>query len=377
MILIGRINSKEVRYLANTGEFVILNTLSAAIVEAFEAGASQVEVSEALSTSGIDSASVEIQRLWELFTDGQVISRESPNEPEQYKFSVLPDELDCPYCLEINCGTVAVILRADALARIALFCYFERYFTTSMPDYPLPLSGTITFRQKDEDLFELCVFSEGRLVQRTHGTVTSCFVEASRSLSELACNYSKHLAVLHAATLIRGQQTVILVNPSGSGKTTLAWLMTKAGFEMVHDDCLPVNYTGNIAQMLTPSTLKPGSWKVLQDSGIQLQEDIFPRLQTFVRYHPISTCKEQLTGTNRHFLFVQFDPDINSRLTEIDALTAFTRVVSEECVVREQKADNLRRLFDWIVDSRSAELHYSDLNSAIEMIDTWLDNAKK
>lgn len=257
-------------------------------------------------------------------------------------------------------------------ARRALFAFFERYFTTLPPGDDLPCVGSLWLTGHSDGLITLWTGSANAPVQTFHGEPGACFVEAARAVSELACNYPARLAVFHAATLVRDDKTILLINPSGAGKTTLAWLMTTVGFTLVHDDCLPVNPGGDMSQILSPSTLKQGSWPVLEKAGLTLHDDVFARSATRVRYHPIAPFAGSLTGQRRHVLFVRYAPGCSAGLQEVEAVDAFTRLIQDDCVIHDRSIDRLTRLFDWIVATRAAELHYSRFEDALVRVEAWL-----
>jgi hypothetical protein len=373
---IGQIGPSNFYYCAATDEFMILDAVSTAILEAFDAGASLDEVKRAFEVNERAPTSATISLIWQHF------SAQTPTAPQANSISntypVANVEKFCHFDydshLRINCGQVSVNLYANQSASQALFPHFAKYFTIQSPNDVLPVVGSLWLTGHDDGLMTLHVDQGTSGMTPFHGEAGACFVEAARVLSEFACDYPARLAVLHAATLVRDEKTIILINPSGSGKTTLAWLLSMAGFALVHDDCLPVNPDGAISQLLTPSTIKQGSWKVLENAGLALHEDVFERARRLVRYQPIVPFLGPLSAGRKHIMFISYEAGCSARLTNVDPVEAFTRLIAEECVIKDRSIDRLKSIFNWVVASRAAELRYDRFVEAVKLIENWLND---
>ncbi len=357
---------------------MILSEMAYATLEALQAGSSIRDIKDATADELHPHLDDELPGLSSLLHEF--------NAPRRDQVSVeiasrLQDTL--PQCahrqpnkMTIFCGSGHVSICWNDLHDPSILQSLRDYYDVSHDIDAHSTIGHLCITRNNDGSYSVVASPDVSDLHSSQENTAACFVEVSRAITELACNYPAHMAVLHAATLVRDDQVLILINPSGSGKTTLAWLLTTIGYALVHDDCLPVRPNGDLVQVLTPSILKEGSWNVLEQSGLQIQNDEFTRLGRQVRYQAITRLKEWPAGKGRRFLFVHYVPNATSSLTPVSPLETFRRIVCEEAVIPRHRPERLAGLFDWITSTDSAELRYSDFRDAARLIDDWISHGK-
>ena len=87
---------------------------------------------------------------------------------------------------------------------------------------------------------------------------------AVQQVTRLAIERSKRYLVLHASTVARNGQAVMMPARSNSGKSTLATIMVEAGFDYLTDEASFVDLeTGDVVAFPKPIMLDPGSQQLL------------------------------------------------------------------------------------------------------------------
>jgi hypothetical protein len=357
--LIGAVESTSVYYSSIPDKFYCLSAQSVAIVEAFEAGASLSDVEVALRHSGMEDPSAEAKLHWELIesTRPKDTQQNIPTQDTKALVDHSPPIFDEVESLIVDCGQTLVNISMDVDVSALITPLIKRYYHV-VPESNAPMFGHI----------QLAAQPDGSILKRVTNnsqvnTSQSCgpdelFVHVAHDLAELACDYCNAITFLHAATLCRGSDVWMLTNPSGSGKTTLAWQLTQNGYDLIHDDVLPVTRDGQISQMLTPSTIKEGSWNIL--TNLDLHTDAFARIGTTARYHPIARTKLPSLFAQRNLVFINRDPDQPTQMTPLTKLETFQRLVSDQCVLRDRSIGTLRQFFTWVSECDGYTLTYSD-----------------
>jgi len=374
-VRIGTVETASAYYCDVTDQFLCLDPRGAAILEAYELGIPREDVQAALGQRAAAVDDPEFEFLWNTLTRAAEVQCTESVEtatPATRTQAMLSDPGACSRHLDVDCGPLVVRVSATPAAAQAIFPILSRYYRVCRADPVAPVENRIFLRDRPDGLIAKSVTSPCYAVEDSSAPADSLFVAMSKDLTELACNYDNTLCVLHAATLCRDGKTLILSNPSGSGKTTLAWLLVTAGFELVHDDVLPVRLDGTIESLKTPSTIKEGSWDVLSKAGLALPQDCFERFQTRAKFRPIEGSGSCRSSDDRYIVFPTYSPGQPATLESLSPIETFSRIIREECVIRDRSIDRLQRIFQWITSSRGAVLGYSDKDEAVALLGGWM-----
>lgn len=372
---IGSIETTSILYCTASMRFICLDKLEEAILDAFIAGASIEEVLSTQSSLANVPISKSVSTLWSVYTDSiQTSSKASfVDKPPILEDWLLVDDAEkFTDHLEVDCGSATITLHANRGAAFSIFPIVEEFYTTQLGTQKHSIVGQIYLTELTNGNILKSVNAPTYATPELVGPPDNIFVDLCADMTEIASGSIGLTGVFHAATLLRKNKALMLCNPSGSGKSTLAWLLTSAGFTLLHDDVLPIDEDGSLIQLRTPATIKSGSWDVLENAGIEFNHRTFGRNGVNVRFQPIASVNRSLAGLNRNVLFVTYDPDRPAKLTAVPPQDSFSRLVSEECVVRDRSVENLERLVSWIADCRHAELRYNDSDEAVELINNWL-----
>lgn len=352
----------------------------ASILEAFRAGCSVSEILTALSLEPSAAATKEIDNLWRFHSSDCTALETTVKTQEQHKEAALTKQnlkIDLMVHCAIETGTGMIVVSAGPRAAGEILPLVRELFETREHSCELVAEHRIVISDEPGGLFSKHVFSKANCMPVFHGNCDDVLVEMSLNISEIACDYDNHLAVLHAAALTKSGKTLLLCNPSGSGKTTLCWLLSERGFDLVHDDVVPISLDGKLIQLRTPSTLKPGSWPILSQAGLELSHREFSRLGNRVQFHPIKKRHDVLDEKKRYVVFVTYDPSLPAGLKELTSLETFQRLLGEECVIRNRSAERLTMLCDWMAACHGAELHYGNDREAAELLSDWMNLANE
>jgi HprK-related kinase A len=156
---------------------------------------------------------------------------------------------------------------------------------------------------------------------------------------EMAMNWQTALGstrylTLHAASIARGQNAIILTGASGSGKSTLAAGLGWQGWRFMSDEFVLLSpETGDIHPYPRPTSLKNESVSVMK--SIAPRENFSP---VFTETHKGSICylrpaqtaidHMQETSRPRVIVFPQYTQDEKPGLTFMEPEEAFVRLVA-------------------------------------------------
>ena len=236
--------------------------------------------------------------------------------------------------------------------------------------HPEPAAADIVIDGNPDGIIK-SVWGHKLISRMTYESLDALVVDLFNEITELSIDYQNAIGALHAALVTRNGVELVLCNPSGSGKTTLAWLLHQAGWTLFHDDVLPVFPDKSCEQVRSPSTIKEGSWAVLETAKVPLEEQHFLRFGKRIKYLSLPQTSAPRTLSNTRFLFVQYDSEVNA-LESVDSLDAFQRVFASEVVMKNVCFQNVKQIFDLVAGSRVAELRYHDFSLAAKLIDDWI-----
>ncbi len=152
------------------------------------------------------------------------------------------------------------------------------------------------------------VFSQAVIQVGGHGSFNPFPTERAIPYFEWGLNwcvsqYVQHHLVLHAATLERGGQGILLVGPSGAGKSTLCAALAGAGWRLLSDEfALVTPRTYELTALARPISLKNESIQLLRN---RLPNSTFGPASsgepkgTIAHLRPPQAAVEQVTQTAR------------------------------------------------------------------------------
>ncbi len=184
-------------------------------------------------------------------------------------------------------------------------------------------------------------------------------------LAEQAYRNLDSMSVLHGGAVGHGDSALILAGSKGSGKSTLIAALQHDGFEFLCDDICPLEKNqGLLVPVPMSLRLKTGSWAVL--------DHLYPSLKN-LPVHSLPDCRVRYlspttggpTSWNRSWpvtglIFPAFNPETSAdihRLKPLEALKLLVESGSLGCGCA-------RSLLDWLENTPSFAIRYSNLNEA-------------
>ncbi|MEM1382661.1 MAG: PqqD family peptide modification chaperone [Pseudomonadota bacterium] len=189
------------------------------------------------------------------------------------------------------------------------------------------------------------------------------------SLLHAAADESGWLAILHAACLTDGEQTVLLAAPSGSGKSTLAAQMIADGWCLVAEDLVPLRPDLSAVALPFALSIKQGSWPIVSAE--------FPRIrwaqthrfeQRILRY--VSLPPEQRSNhpvRPNAILFPHFAANAAARTEALAPADVLSRLLGEEAWVDFARPE-ARGFLRWVERTPAYSLHYASGSEALGQI---------
>ena len=191
------------------------------------------------------------------------------------------------------------------------------------------------------------------------------------SLVESILNHTKCI-VLHCASLIRGDQAILLLGGSGAGKSTLAMFASQHGLQLGGDDIALFDpKSGNIIPLALPLTLKQGSWPMIarSDWKDEKQEPVLREDKVEVVYLPPSQSvpKAPLPVSDLILLDRGLEAEATrSNWSKIDCL----RHLCNESRSRSGEAtiEDMQALLAMLTSAETFRLRYADAAEAGRML---------
>lgn len=187
--------------------------------------------------------------------------------------------------------------------------------------------------------------------------------------------------ILHAATVARGPNGVIISGDSGSGKSTLSCGMMASGWRLLTDELTLVNIqTGLIHPFVRPVSIKESAIDVIQVSyrelvlGVVAENTVKGRV-SHVRPTDISWHNKTQATKPKLVVFPKYQADVEHlRVEPISALDCFKRLLDQSFnihVLGHEAISSLRHIAE---TCRAYTLHYANMNEAIDWINEQVDD---
>lgn len=225
---------------------------------------------------------------------------------------------------------------------------------------------------KSDDLWEVhlnnmlveTAIPEARLATFLQEKMMTCAYQAQR-----------YLISLHAGSVEKNGNVLILPAVAESGKTTLTATLLKQGFHLFSDEVTALDYKGYVHPLPFCMNIKEGSWKLLLPMYPQLMEDdIHHRFDgQNIRFLPpvnIHSGRQKAS----HIIFPKYTPNAKTSLTQIGANEALSKIKESGYQVQENMDKNkFELILNNLISLPKYTLVYSSLDEALDTIDRVLE----
>jgi hypothetical protein len=178
---------------------------------------------------------------------------------------------------------------------------------------------------------------------------------------------------IHAGVVGTGETCILLPAAPGSGKSSLTAALTSKGFRYFSDEvALLEPRTFKVSPVPLAFCVKNTGWDVIARYYPQIHElPTHLRMDgKVVRYIPPPADRVQRTAASvSHIVFPRYDKDAKTELRAIPRSEALRRLM-EECMGLGETltADNVRELVDWIREIDCFSLEFCSVEQAAELL---------
>ena len=190
-------------------------------------------------------------------------------------------------------------------------------------------------------------------------------------LSLIMCDFhkveeKKWSAFLHASTVSKNKNAVVIVGESGSGKSTCCAILSKNGFKLISDDTTPISREGKVGNFPNSISIKEPSFKKIND--------LFPRENLS---DTIYVSKGKIKYLNPHGLNrfnpetincstivrIKYNTDKQNSLKKVKFKDLLPLIVNESFFPTNEKSVN--GFMNWFISCQCYTLNYNNDKSLI------------
>jgi hypothetical protein len=185
---------------------------------------------------------------------------------------------------------------------------------------------------------------------------------------------SDWMATFHATAISKENQCVIFLGTSGSGKSTLAALLMANGFELLADDFVPVDTSGEAFFFPAAVSVKKNAIKDLEHLFPELvsaREFSYPERNKTIRYLP-PTDNTRSHCPCKALVFVKYQEGHPFVFRKTPKELAFQQLIPDSWI--SPLAQNANCFLDWFLQKQSYQLTYSDNEKMVKAVHELFSN---
>jgi len=192
----------------------------------------------------------------------------------------------------------------------------------------------------------------------------------------MTCTYQaqRYLISLHAASVEKNDNVIIMPAVAESGKTTLTATLLHHGFKLFSDESTSLDHDGYVHPLPFCMNIKEGSWNVLSEIYPHLSKrDIHSRFDgQSIRFLPPENMHKGRQKAS-HIIFPKYTPGAKTSLSLISAREALLKIKKASYQVQDHMdEDKFELILKNLISLPKYELVYSDLDEAIVIINELL-----
>ncbi|MCR9103374.1 MAG: hypothetical protein NXI25_25725, partial [bacterium] len=176
------------------------------------------------------------------------------------------------------------------------------------------------------------------------------------------------IGTLHASTVVRRSQAIMLTGQSGQGKSTLSTLLCSAGYQLLADDITPLR-ADNLELGHNPSavSVKAGAFDVVGRyfPGFRDLPEIY--LNAFkgkVKYLPLPAPVKQGYSC-QHLVLVKYQPGAEATLQPVAPSVILKELIPDSWIAAQ--AAHAEAFMEWLSSRRYYKLTYSRLEEVVPL----------
>lgn len=177
------------------------------------------------------------------------------------------------------------------------------------------------------------------------------------------------LMTMHASGISDGSISVLFSAAAGCGKSTVAALLHAQGYELLSDDFIPVDLTGEAYRFPMAISVKSGAVETLKPyySALNQISPLVAGNGKLVQFLPPNLPKSKLSKFPvKAVVFVNYSTELAFDFSEMSSSNAVPILLSEVFVQPEM--ESVRTFMKWVKTIQFYTLTYSDSDAAIRSI---------
>lgn len=185
----------------------------------------------------------------------------------------------------------------------------------------------------------------------------------------------RYLIALHAGSVEKNGNVIIMPAVAESGKTTLTAALISHGSRLFSDEVTALDYEGYVHPLPFCMNIKEGSWRVLAPMYPHLVDsDTYNRFDgQNIRFLPPENMHIGCQKAS-HIIFPKYIPDAKTILTQISVNEALFKIKEAGYQIQESMDGNkFELILNHLVSLPKYTLVYSNLDEAIVTIDRLLE----
>lgn len=195
----------------------------------------------------------------------------------------------------------------------------------------------------------------------------------------MTCAYQaqRYLISLHAASVEKNGNVVIMPAVAESGKTTLTATLLHHGFKLFSDESTSLDYDGYVHPLPFCMNIKEGSWEILSKTYPHLNgRAIHSRFDgQNIRFLPPQNMHHGRQKAS-HIIFPKYTPGATTSFETISSKAALSKIKEASYQVQQKMDKNeFELILKNLISLPKYMLVYSDLDEAVHTIDKLMEES--